>query len=1139
MNENRRSVFLDHTGRRWRRFLHAMGVAGLVFSVLGALFCFSIVALPLSPFSFQGQPRAHRLRFGLDSHEQAATRFRARRTRDKLMRFIAREGVHKEQARHAAPSKPWSTTIGFYVNWDPQSFTSFALHAQALDYVMPEWLALDASGGSFTSRFSTRTDDPAMLRIAAQQGVEVIPMLDNVDHGAFQWPRLKTLLSNPAAQKALAVHLRQYLTAQHFAGVNLDLEPPYGAIPQSETKTATRLLRQGMPKLTETIRAELAPAHLLVTQDVPPDDPNFDYAKLSEANDLVVVMFYDQHTQDDDPGPIAGQRWVEAQADKVLGPMDPSKVIIGLANYAYDWPVKLGKRQQVVSHSTGKKLKLGTALSIASEAQTPVQMDDNDLNPFFAYSDTSGADHVVYMLDAVTALNEITALKGYQARGAALWYLGAEDPCLWSYFNSDHLTRHPAMDKLSKVTYSSAASAEAEDSGEIMEIASHPSPGIRKLETDEDGIITSETFTQYPSALLVRHFGHKPGLLALTFDDGPDPVYTPKILQVLKEENAPGTFFTLGKNAQEYPWLVRRCFETGNEVGNHTFTHPHIADVSPIRAELEVNATQRILEACTGHSSRLFRPPFGEGSDTNAHNASEYDLMARMQGLGYTTVGMNIDPNDYTRPGVDTIVERVLQQRKLGNIILLHDGGGDREQTVEALKQIIPLLRKQGYRFVTVSDLLGESKDAVFPPVRHSQLRIVGVDRFVFESSFWFSRLVQFVFVGTLVLALLRILLTAPLAIMQARRGRDEASEPYTPPVTVIIPSYNEQDVACKTIHSVLESGYPDLHVIFVDDGSTDNTAEVIRQAYGSEPRLTYIRKENGGKASALNEGLKAAETEIVVCVDADTMFAPGSITRLVSQFRDPRVGAVAGNVKVGNRLNPLTVWQSIEYVTGQNFDRRAYGYLNSVPVVPGAIGAWRRSAVMEAGGYEVDTLAEDTDLTFRLRLMGYHTRTENSALAFTEAPDTIRALAKQRYRWAFGILQSLWKHKRELFRPRYGAFSMVVMPCMWLFSILFQALAPIVDIMAIWALCTANGIPVLIYWAALFVLDFVVCLLAFALDHEDYRQLLWLFWQRFFYRQFMYYIIIKALLSAVRGHAVGWGKLQRKATATMPGSGR
>jgi poly-beta-1,6 N-acetyl-D-glucosamine synthase len=615
-------------------------------------------------------------------------------------------------------------------------------------------------------------------------------------------------------------------------------------------------------------------------------------------------------------------------------------------------------------------------------------------------------------------------------------------------------------------------------------------------------------------------------------------------LQVLRKSHVHATFFVLGQHIEANAGILMQCWRDGNEVGNHSYSHPSIAAVSPLRAELEVNATQRIIECMTGHSTRLFRPPYGEGADANAAIQADADLMLRMQKLGYITVGMNVDPHDYERSHADEIVQDVIAQirnnrYRTRNIVLLHDGGGNRDRTVAALPRIIRELRKQGYRFVTVSELLGPNEHRiVFPAVAAGEAPMDDVDRLVFEAGFAFNRALQIVFLAAILLGVSRILAVAPLAIIQSRRSRRQRFESgFAPPVTVIVPSYNEDKVICRTVRAILNSDYADLRVIVVDDGSTDDTARVMQECFGSEPRVTYVHKEKGGKASAINEGISRSDTEIIISIDADTMLARDAISYLVRHFENPKVGAVAGNVKVGNKDNPLTIWQSVEYITSQNFDRRAYAAMEAVPVIPGALGAWRSSAIARAGGYHTDTLAEDTDLTFRVKLLGYRTITENRALAYTEVPDTVRGLAKQRFRWSFGILQSLWKHRDLLLRPKQGAFSMFVMPSMWVYSIGFQAFSPVVDIAVLLSLLRGQFLPVLSYYAAFFVLVLVASFIAFRIDGESPRDLVWLFWQRFFYRQFMYYVIIRSILAALRGGTVGWGKLQRKATANLPGA--
>ena len=305
------------------------------------------------------------------------------------------------------------------------------------------------------------------------------------------------------------------------------------------------------------------------------------------------------------------------------------------------------------------------------------------------------------------------------------------------------------------------------------------------------------------------------------------------------------------------------------------------------------------------------------------------------------------------------------------------------------------------------------------------------------------------------------------------------------------------------------------------------------------------LKKENGGKAAALNLGIKECHGEVIVALDADTVFAPDTISKLVRHFGDPKVGAVSGNVKVGNRNNAWTIWQAIEYITSQNFDRRAFDLLNCITVVPGAVGAWRRDAIVLAGLYSSQTLAEDTDLTFKVRKLGYHIRTDNAALAFTEAPESGQNLAKQRFRWAFGTLQCLWKHRDAMLNRKYGTFGLIAMPSLWIFQIGFQAIAPIVDLGIVWTWIYGKFIApqtdhnawimLLGYWALFTTVEMLGALVAFRIDREDIRLIPWLPLQRFAYRQLMYYVILKSIRYALLGKRAGWGKFERKGTVKQP----
>jgi cellulose synthase/poly-beta-1,6-N-acetylglucosamine synthase-like glycosyltransferase len=409
----------------------------------------------------------------------------------------------------------------------------------------------------------------------------------------------------------------------------------------------------------------------------------------------------------------------------------------------------------------------------------------------------------------------------------------------------------------------------------------------------------------------------------------------------------------------------------------------------------------------------------------------------------------------------------------------------------------------------------------------------------------------QWVFLIGILLGLGRLFFVGSLAFAQwlrsRRRERVHAGSDYEPFVSVIVPAYNEQLVVANTIRSLLSSDYRNYEIIVVDDGSEDATSRVVEENFGKDARLKLLTVANAGKASALNTGLTHAKGSVVVALDADTLFGPQTIGVLAHRFHNPKLGAIAGNAKVGNRVNIVTRWQALEYITSQNMDRRAFASLNCITVVPGAVGAWRRDLLEQVGGFPSDTLAEDQDLTLQIRQLGYEIGYEELAVAWTEAPDKLKTLARQRFRWAYGTLQCMWKHREALFRPRYGTLGFIAMPNVWIFQILFPLISPVMDLMLLYTLVSTaldrwqqptgysstNLQQVLFYYALFLAIDWISACFAFALERKErWRLLWWLFLQRFCYRQVMYYVMIKSVTMAVRGPVVGWGKLERKATA-------
>jgi len=647
--------------------------------------------------------------------------------------------------------------------------------------------------------------------------------------------------------------------------------------------------------------------------------------------------------------------------------------------------------------------------------------------------------------------------------------------------------------------------------------------------------IARVAYLQYPSGWILERKGGKPrGRVTLTFDDGPDPLWTPGILDLLARRGVHAAFFLIGGNAQSHPELVRREFAEGHTVGNHTFTHPDLTRVSPLRMEVELNVTEKLLELITGHHPRLFRPPYY--SDAALDDAPTAQVIARASGMGYLTLGQDIDPEDFSLTDPQEIARRVLDKARDGSVILLHDGGGNRRATLAALPLILDGLAQRGIQVVDPEEAVGMRRDDLLPSAPREPIAtfVAVANTVVFGVLGWIARIVGPAFGFALALLGLRAVILAICAPLQARRARRAQPVPFAGTVSVVVPAYNEETVIARTVETLLAQQPPVLEVVCVDDGSKDRTLAVLREKFDANRRVRILAKPNGGKSSALNLGFAEARGEVVVALDSDTLFAEDTVARLTAPFLDPRVAAVAGNAKVGNRVNRLTRWQALEYITAQNLERRAWDLAGAVPVVPGAVGAWRRSAVIAEGGYHEDTLAEDTDLTLRLIARGFRVVYAEHALAYTEAPETARTLLKQRFRWTYGILQACWKHKSRLFRPGGGVLGWLILPAFAVYQFMVPLVAPVVDLLFVAALVRGNALATIGYYLIFFALDLLLSMAAVLLEGEDLGLLLGLFVQRVVYRQILWLALVRSLWNAISGFAVGWGKLARTGTAQV-----
>lgn len=608
----------------------------------------------------------------------------------------------------------------------------------------------------------------------------------------------------------------------------------------------------------------------------------------------------------------------------------------------------------------------------------------------------------------------------------------------------------------------------------------------------------------------------------LTFDDGPT-AWTPKILDVLKRHHVHATFFVIGSHVSQQPALIKQMADEGNEIGVHTFTHVNLANVPGWRQRIELDQTQLAIAAATGRMTDLLRPPFS--SEPNAVRSGDWQALQKFP--NYRVVFADLDTEDWRKPGVKKIVVAGVPKDGSGAVIMLHDGGGNRAQTVSALDSLIVALKTRGYTFQTVSEA-AQVGSPWHRATRMQQIRGTVVIDLVRVSDLLVG-IMRFAFIALAALAIARTV----LLLLFARRHSQLTPPPRNgtsvsfPGVSVVVPAYNEELGIGAAVKSLAASDYPEFEIIVVDDGSTDDTSAVV-EAMGM-PGVRLIRQENAGKPAALNTGIAAANHDVLVLVDGDTVFEPDAMKALVAPLCDPRIGAVSGNTKVGNRGGLLGRWQHIEYVIGFNLDRRMFDVLQCMPTVPGAIGAFRRQTLEDVGGVSDDTLAEDTDLTMAICRSGWRVVYAPQARAWTEAPATLGQLWRQRYRWCYGTMQAMWKHRRAVIEGgASGKLGRRGLPYLLAFQVLMPLLAPVIDVAAIYSLIFLPSPTIAYVWLGFLAMQYVSAAYAFALDRESPRPLWSLVLQQFVYRQLMYLVVIQSVASASYGIRLTWQKLRR-----------
>lgn len=855
--------------------------------------------------------------------------------------------------------------------------------------------------------------------------------------------------------------------------------------------------------------------------------------QITDLFDNIILKAFRQPWTGSPPGPLADSTWFLDTARRAIASVGRDRLTIALGSFAVDWTARQPLPQT---------LPFAEALTRVDKANEGLTFSPASGNTFASYQDQNGNNHKLWLLDSASVFNQTEMLKELGLRNIGVWSLGQEDPGVWDVLQNGSTDRQYLAESLSRIRFTDYISYRGE--GPFLRVLTPPVVGQRRVSFDPSGARVADVeYQRLPRPYVLERYGAaKFNQLVLTFDDGPHPEYTTAILDILKDTGTVGSFFVVGSRVLAEPELARRIIDEGHEIGSHTFSHPRMDLISNTRADLEHGMSDKLISSYTGRSAVLYREPFMRAG--GPIEAGRVRSLQNVQDAGNIIAGMDIVPKDWEGWTADEIAQYVIDEveKGSGNVILLHDAGKDRSATVEALPTIIRELTERGYEFTSLAGLLGLNR-ADLMPVVDDPLQLFHKISFQAISVTWGG--VETVFWVALGIGVFRTLF---IFVLAAGRKRERPIETgYRPKVSVVIPAHNEQAVIVKCVERVLASDYQDFDVMIVDDGSQDETLnEVLR--FQHDPRVRIFSHLNRGKWGALNAALSYTDADLVVCVDADTDIRPDAIRYLVHRFEDPKVGAVAGKVTVGNRNKLLAKLQALEYVTAQNFDRRAYDRVNGIMVVPGAIGAWRVDAICEAGLFCNDTLTEDADMTLAINRAGYRVTHEEMAIGYTEAPEKVGQLLAQRLRWSLGMFQCAWKHKGAIRQGK--TIGLLTIPDMLVFGYLFPLLAPIADIFVMILIyklfagtwsgevgASVSNVPVhmILAYFALPLLDLFVAGYALKRDDQESLGLLWLFpFQRFFYRQLLYFSVYRSLLRALTGTLANWGRMKRTGMSYM-----
>ncbi|MGC1497462.1 MAG: glycosyltransferase [Sulfitobacter sp.] len=995
----------------------------------------------------------------------------------------------------------------------PWAAQSLQQSCDVIDVIMPAWFDVQL-GADQVEVVGLEDDARKEMReyVAARKGrVDVMPVV------AFS-QAVARLFGDPIGRSEITTALNGFIEqageTDELSGLCID---------------ASSLITEGSSAFASFIQplSDGMRAHGLQSCVVLPGSaPDGMFVVANRFSDVVVAKVFEEPWVGSAPQPIAADDWFDRRVESVQTIVDPAKLVIAMGTFSVDWTSGSPKP---------KTIPFAEAMAIMVAAKTKPKYEPIAGNAQSVFVDAKGMQHRMWMLDAASAHNQLMVLKKRGVQSAAIWSLGSEDPGLWAVLDQADKAQALNAESLNNLVFANYVDHLGD--GPFVAPISMPVVGQRVVQIDpQTNRILTLDYTQLPQPSVVRLYGGgQTNKVVLTFDDGPHKKHTPATLEVLKSTDTPGTFFVLGSSAIKAPELVERILEEGHEIGSHTYSHHHMGDLSAGRAIVEVNSVQLLVNGITGKNMRLYREPYmrSGGPITSKEVAS----LMPLEKAGYIIAGMDIVPGDWLDRSADELAKEMITQveENAGGVILLHDGGGDQSEMVKSLPVVIKTLREKGYVFTSMADFLETTPETLLPNAEGMQSTFNNVS-FKAVGNGW--SLLELIFWTVLVIGLVRAIVLLLLTALRKRHVGPDTQD--LPSVTVVIPAFNEANVIGRCIDYVLATDYADFDVIVVDDGSNDDTYAAA-MAFADHPLVNVITQHNQGKAAAMNAALFETDSDVLICIDADSQLHPQAVGLMAAHFSDPKIGAVAGRVVVGNRTNILTRLQALEYITAQSIERRAKEVLNAITVVPGAIGAWRTNALMEAGIFSTETLTEDADMTMAIIRSDYRVIYEDRAVAVTETPATVGGLMAQRLRWCLGMMQAGWKHLGAIIEGRN--LGLISLPDLAIFGYLMPLIAPLADLLLLILIydyfagggtvpqddATLSTGSFLLAYMALPIFEVITVAIAFRLDpKEDRRLMLLIPFQRIIYRQLLYFSVIRALWRASSGSLANWGRGNR-----------